>query len=144
MAPGNGTAHDGPAFVGSKSGRFLAELCGTVDVTLPTRFTLVNMFVDEWQHGGREAKRVAGDIVRDVIFEKHNLVVLCGRAVGNAFKFEGGWFEYEQRRVLVNGRWWSYDRLLIPHPSGLCRLWNDEDNREKGRTIMSKIWEDAG
>jgi hypothetical protein len=145
MAPGDGTQHAGPAFVGSRSGTYLANLCGLDDRAelLPLRFTLVNLFVDEWQHGSGEAKLQADELKRHVIHRRFSTVIMCGRAVATAFGCKLGWFQWEDQDQIADGSTWSYRRAPIPHPSGLCRVWNSQAMRDEGQEFMTTLWKEA-
>lgn len=139
MNPGTGTAHDGPAFVGSRSGRFLADLCGAGDDShLPERFTLVNLFTDEVGTTTSARKRAAAlsDAARS---HSYDVVVLCGGIVATAFDHREGVFV----PVTYDVDGWVHERVRVPHPSGLCRTWNDQAARDAGRELFTRLWKDA-
>lgn len=66
------------------------------------------------------------------------LMILCGERVARAFKPHAPYADGEEREVAHlrcrewllriadhNGKWIMTRALLIPHPSGRCRDWND-------------------
>lgn len=145
LVPGTGTATGAPAFVGSKSGRFLAELCGLErdkSHDLLRGFDLVNLYVDEAARQGDDGRELALAMTRERIFGTYSRVVLCGREVASAFKHKEDWFTVVDRTI-VYGKRWDYQRVAIPHPSGLCRTWNDQEVRDKGRELMTKWWKES-
>lgn len=145
LVPGTGTASSGPAFVGSKSGRFLAELCGLERDRSPDLlrgFDMVNLYADEDARRGEDGHELALQMVRERIFGTYSRVVLCGREVAAAFRHGEDWFTVVDRTI-VFGKRWDYQRVAIPHPSGLCRTWNDQAVRDQGRELMTKWWKES-
>lgn len=136
-----------PAFVGSKSGDFIAKLCGVDAAALPTRFTLVNLFPADYVRA--EAAARAADLKRDVVDGTFGRVILFGVEVRNAWRARDvGWFETTRCRQVLMGRdgpasTWEYDLTVMPHPSGRCRAWNDEAARQRGRQVMEQAWREA-
>lgn len=67
-----------------------------------------------------------------LLAEDHDVFVLCGRRVADAFAVPGGWLSLVPIPAAPDRR-----ALLIPHPSGRCRVWNDEGFRRRARAVLS-------
>ncbi len=68
-------------------------------------------------------------------------VLLLGKDVGNAFGLKCSFFE--EVDVGCGDAFHSY---LIPHPSGLCRTWNNPVSRAIGGKLIREVharWRDA-
>lgn len=55
-------------------------------------------------------------------------IVMLGRKVATAFSYDGDFFTSQKRddKYLVS----------IPHPSGLCRIWNEPGSTTKARALL--------
>ena len=67
-------------------------------------------------------------------------LVLLGHAVASSF--DAGWMSplvFEKLWV----EWAKVDAVLVPHPSGLNRWWNDVENRQLAGVLLRSIVEEA-
>lgn len=127
----------------TSSGRRLARLLGVADArevvvttNLINRLTLRDLRRNGTSDLWREAiaslrtrtwpTRVAGWIADRWVIQPHT--VLLGRRVATAFKMRASWFA----PASPIGVW------LMPHPSGLCRYWNDAKNEERARRWIAR------
>lgn len=127
-----------PPFTG-RSGRRLAELAGVTYEDLPRVFELRNVF-DRWPgrdgrgdaFPAREARRRASGMVIDC-----ERVVFVGVATARAFGVIGAepasWFS-----------WRGVVAAVVPHPSGICRWWNDPRNVDAARRLLLEASACAG
>lgn len=74
--------------------------------------------------------RGAAQVILDV--DPDRALVLCGSKVQAAF----GMSDHEVPSRVGN-------RVLIPHPSGLCRRWNEPGLREECRALVLELLEDT-
>ncbi len=58
--------------------------------------------------------------------------ILLGKRVARAFGFRD--LPFFQQKVH-----WSHNLVVLPHPSGLNRLWNDEETRRKAGDVLKKF-----
>jgi hypothetical protein len=138
----------------TRSGKKLAELMGVADMT--KAFACVNL-VDRWpgvtSRGGAHpnglARRAAGALWLSLPAEAR--LVFVGRRVGEAFDpyfDESPFFSWERLYItqlpgsvvterghgalqVVSDARVGRDVVLVPHPSGMNRWWNDPKNRAK-------------
>jgi hypothetical protein len=124
-APGRRVGPDGPladsrlpAYAGVDRATFLA--CRRANVyPYPT---------SRWS--APEARRRAGRLT----FPEGSTVLLLGRRVAAAFGVRGGrWLD----TVDLPGR--DVHALLVPHPSGRCRVWNDPAFRARARPVLHNL-----
>lgn len=138
-----------PAF-SSASGRRLGKLLG-VDVT--QEFATRNL-LDYWPgSGGKgsefhlpEAKLAARLLVKRLSLAKPNAelrIMLAGQRVAKAFRVRPE-IEYLEWSSLYLGSLISlpaaafqFQFAVIPHPSGVNRWWNSEENTERARIFLS-------
>lgn len=59
-------------------------------------------------------------------------LVMLGRRVAEAFQDDRDYFEV---RVTEQGN----RAVVVPHPSGRCRVWNDKKNVRKFRKVMMEL-----
>lgn len=104
-------------------GRF-CKIAGLTASEYLVVFDRVNLCRGEWS--AREAESKAYEIK---MLWRHTLVVLLGRKVCEAFGLP-----YEPFRSI--GRY-----LVLPHPSGRCRTWNDPENIDRARRALRKAME---
>ena len=80
-------------------------------------------------NGGAWDRGVAYEAIRRVMKNNHGqVVVLLGRKVVGAFAFRGPAFSVEERGGAL--------LVAIPHPSGLCRVWNDKSRWHRVRRLI--------
>jgi hypothetical protein len=91
-------------------------------------FRRVNLVVGEWS---TEAAREAAARVRD------SRLVLLGSRVCGAFRVPFRPFAAFEVS-------WGRRALVLPHPSGRCRLWNDPDNIARARAAVAEFVPEVG
>jgi len=129
----------------TRSGRRLAELLGVEEVA--DRFLALNL-VDRWPgrtaHGSafpaglarKNAVEIFGSLPVDVD------LVLVGRRVARAFGVSNAYLRWTQvsQRQTADGRTTSEvlhrRAVVIPHPSGVNRWWNDPKNEARARRFL--------
>lgn len=122
QAPSRAT--DGQPPFSGRSGERLARLLGVTPAELGDVAELVNL-VERWP--GKRGRGDAFPIVeaRDMAtaltkFSQHERFVLCGGQVARSFGLD--------LIPLVAARHANRTVMLVPHPSGLNRWWNDEEH----------------
>jgi hypothetical protein len=77
-------------------------------------------------------------------------VVLLGRSVADAFDVYTPFFQFGTVRRWRSGRRrgepklvveWSFQAIVLPHPSGVNRAWNAPEIRDAARAILRAILE---
>jgi uracil-DNA glycosylase len=81
------------------------------------------------------SRHAAREVLESVV--RPRTLILCGRKVSSAF----GYAKAEFLSVADMPR----ERLVfLPHPSGLCRWWNDEHNRSRARAqLLFEVFESS-
>lgn len=98
----------------------------------------MNLCVGKWSI--KDARLVAS-IVRKRYFESR-VIVLLGAKVCSAFGLEYEPFAVYRRRTSYHPVWWASGApwprtyVVIPHPSGLNRLWNDKKMYDRARRVL--------
>jgi uracil-DNA glycosylase len=123
-----------PAFTGP-AGRRIAALAGVDD--LRDAFDAVNL-LDRWP--GRQGKGAAfppaqgRDAARALLERvgRRRPLVLAGRRVAAAFGLRA--LPYLERGDLAGRPVW-----VLPHPSGVCRWWNDPANRDRAAALLRAL-----
>lgn len=132
------TTEDRPAFVGSDSGERLAGLAGLEHSgQLLDHFALDNVF----RVRGAWDRLLAVDRVQEIMAQAEEdgtpVVVFLGArardAAGLSNKFPMRLYGVGKPR-----------RAWMPHPSGLTRYWNDEDNRAAALRFLTSITRTLG
>lgn len=59
-----------------------------------------------------------------------------GARVAAAFALDFEPFTARQQRIVGDGAAWSATLVVLPHPSGLCRLWNEPGAFERARAVL--------
>ena len=85
------------------------------------RFTDSGTCTAKWAFGGR-------------LFALPSLVILCGARVGQAFGL--GDAEYFRRH---RPRDMGCPAVVVPHPSGVNRWWNDAANEDSARRFLARL-----
>ncbi len=82
----------------------------------------------------REARIAADRIVKDAREDgREKNLILCGKKVAKAFNIQG-----QDSLATLDGVFVGLGRVtLLPHPSGLCRWWNNEANRQAARRLLT-------
>jgi hypothetical protein len=124
---------DGEAFAGGYSACRLARLVGVPVAELPGVFSMVNLLGPEDDGAAWPASRAraAAGILRAALGGRR-LLVLCGRRVASAFGV--GELPFFER-----ARSGSFDVVVVPHPSGRSRWWNDPWNRRQARAFFGRL-----
>ena len=134
VAPARSSRPGDPAFAGSASGRRIERLLGLQPGGLLGHCETVNLY-DEWpgeaDAGGdavppARAMSEAAAAVRLALMSSEEAVVaiLCGRAVADAF----GLGSHAPLDVVRPRASPLLTYLVLPHPSGTSRWWNDKSN----------------
>lgn len=128
-----------PPFSSGRGARLLEDLTGVPIADLQQRWEFRNLLT-YWPGraptGGdlfplREARTAA--FLRMSDWRQDDRIVFCGRRVAEAFDFDAPWFRWE-RFGMVNA-------AVMPHPSGLSRVWNDPAQRAGARWFLQRLWE---
>jgi uracil-DNA glycosylase len=130
--PGRNGAPDGP-LVGPGSGAFLDDLLARGGVPVAA-FERVNVLDDHRGDWPRTEARMAGArIVLDL--DDVDVVVALGRRAARALFGPAAdrrpWFEVFDYGGLL--------AVVMPHPSGLVREWNDPANRERAAELLREL-----
>ena len=105
------------------SGNRLREIVGLTDVAYLKFLTRVNLCSGKWS---ADQARVSARSLRDE--GDHEVIVLLGAKVCSAF---GGPPTFQIERGL-DARF-----VTLPHPSGLCRAWNEEGSVDRARAVLT-------
>jgi uracil-DNA glycosylase len=108
------------------SGRRLADLAGlswAAWLALDRR-NLLPRYYEPWD------RALAATAALEVISEHPDALLLLGRRVAAAFGITSPPLTRLRDEV------WGTDVLLVPHPSGRCRWWNDPDNAAAARGAL--------
>ena len=104
----------------------LARLCGVPESELLARVTWLNLFATP-------TPRQVYDLVEEHA-TSYDAILLLGRRVARAWRLEGfGPLQSVQRDngpVIV----------LVPHPSGRNRWWNDHDHTDDAAIVLRGLW----
>lgn len=131
-APSRNGNPDDPLGMGPGSGARLADLMGMEQVSFCQRFARFNL---NRHHSSMfdvsEAKYNAQAIIWAGM-RRGDIAVLLGRKVAAVFGLNlAPWFTWHEK----GGR----NLLVMPHPSGKNLWWNDEDNQQQARRVLSTL-----
>lgn len=103
------------------SGNRLRVILGMTDHDYSYTLDKKNLCIGRWDNGvaQREAHRT--------LSYSHEVMVLLGSKVRGAFNGPPPFTISGRRGKLLVG---------LPHPSGLCRVWNERDSRERARAVV--------
>lgn len=127
--PGGGQTIDGQGALGGRTGQRLCRLTGLPDYdALRSVFDLVNIWpehLDVWPGDKKCVKRTK----RVLTSMNAPVLVGLGARVRSALRsagepVPGGWFQAWSSETLAYG-------VVIPHPSGLSRVWNEPGTSEQ-------------
>lgn len=126
--------HDGADPLSGDSGRRMARLIGVDFREFLESFVRINLWQPAEKPRG-EGRR--GDLELRVLGGRK--VVLLGRSVARAFDLKTEpWLC--RRFIQARGSYRPYEVLLLPHPSGRNRWYNDSANREAaGRALREFV-----
>lgn len=120
-------------YPGSAGGRFAAML-GLDPDTYLRHFERVNLYVRPPKRWNRKKARERAWAIT-VKYRGYD-VFLLGQRVADAFLMTKRHFSLWKRYPYFGGsRWHTY--MLLPHPSGRCRTWNDPATRER---LREAVW----
>ena len=116
---------------GSAGWRLCHAILGLEQREYLRRFDRVNLCTGAWDpvHALEEAEKIVAERL---------VVIALGGRVARAFKVGFDPFA-------VTTRWLTHERggkteiLVLPHPSGRCRLWNDPKNAERARSAVERL-----
>lgn len=99
------------------------------------RFDRVNLCDGKW--GMKEARAKAARLEYERHAEDHPIIVLCGSKVCAAFETSFMPFCFERRTPNSSlGQGPIYNYVILPHPSGLSRAWNEPGAHERARAVL--------
>lgn len=107
------------------------RLCYTVlgldERTYLRTFDRINLCATQWTAPG------AREHAHDIKSRRDGVIVLLGSKVTKAFGFA-----FEPWTAWSSGPDESLQQrfVILPHPSGLCRLWHEPDAYERARTLV--------
>lgn len=112
------------------AGDRMREILGMTDQEYLRAFDRQNLCTGTWSR--RSAVARAGELLA----QRRSLYVLLGRRVADAFLPP----PRREMFALVEQRYgdWAARLLLLPHPSGRCRLWNEPGAAESARRLLEE------
>lgn len=114
---------DPPQSAGARLQRLIMAL---KKKTYLSSFERVNLCPVQWSTATARAR--AADLRGQAAAER--VIVLFGRKVAEAFG---------KRTTATSWAWYPDEHLLcLPHPSGLCRAWDDEGACERARELLRR------
>lgn len=142
-APGKNWDGKGPAFSG-RSGKFLAKLAGLEGV-ISDHFPTVNLLKDNPGDVGKSFDMVRARVEAQKILRRNPgvMLILAGKRTASAF----GLFP-THTRYFMNGKLYCslgqnrvriHHYIVIPHPSGLNRVWNDPKVVRKAKKFLGGL-----
>lgn len=108
------------------SGGRLCRILGLPPSVYLDTFDRANLCPSSW------SKAVAMANAKELLLGPQRYFVLLGRKVATAFA-------YGRREFFTRDGYF----LLLPHPSGLCQLWNDPENVRRAREMVAELLEEA-
>ncbi len=127
--------------LGGRIGKFLGGLVGTDYAGLEARFTIVN-FSDQYRgkakHGKGDVPPEPGDGLRNERFmhllATHRVWVIFGKTTARAMGAVRP--EYLRWYVIRDRIRDKIAYVILPHPSGIVRWWNDPKNKRKAAKVL--------
>lgn len=119
---------------GTGAGARLCRIAGMSHDVLSRCFTLRNLldaFPGRTRGKGAAFPMKEARAAADAFEVEEDLLVLLGRRVGAAFGVSAGYFKFVDR----GGR----RLVVVPHPSGVNRWYNDEENRRRARKFFREL-----
>jgi len=128
--------HEKPQVLSGRSGKRLAELLGMELDEFREEFHLVNLlshFPGKARFGKADdfPLSLAREKAKGFDFSKYDVVIMLGRNVQKALEISLPWLGKRERDGTIF--------FALPHPSGLCRWWNDPSNVEKASRALREI-----
>lgn len=108
----------------SAGGRLCTKIMGLTRLEYLQRFDRVNLCAGKWSM--KEARHRAVDLLGT---DERSTLVLFGAKVTRAFDIDFFPFQITHRQ---------HERrvVILPHPSGLCRAWNEPGAYERARAVL--------
>lgn len=125
----NPNADGDPLSIHDGAGKRLFEMSGMPEEVYLKRFIRLNL-VDSVQWDSEKAKAGAGRFLRSL--ERGRIVVVLGKQVALALGV--GLTNFFDDMEVKTRRF-----ILIPHPSGRCRLYNDKKTVAKVRKLLASL-----
>lgn len=120
------------AFDRTRSGARLAALIGVPPEELVETVDTVNLsgdYLDDWQ---KVPKREWRNLAESRISARGRVVVCCGATVAEALGADASWAGWGGATAVGAGEE-AFLAVVIPHPSGLSRAWNEQGVTERCR-----------
>jgi len=118
-------------FEGKGSGSRLAEIAGVSSLDEVAVLTnLLPRFYGKQGKGDSFPLKKARAEAKNMTLRTKK-ILLCGKNVARAFGIKADYFE----KTTVCGK----IAYVIPHPSGVNRWWNDEENKLRARAFFAKL-----
>lgn len=114
-------------FPENASGGRLARILGFSTEDYLALFDRANLCPRAWSLAAAMAS------ARELLLGPRKYFILLGRKVATAFA-------YGRREFFTRDGYF----LLLPHPSGLCHLWNDPENVRRARKMVREVLLEAG
>lgn len=108
---------------GCSGGRLCAVFGMTRDEYLAT-FERTNLCISQWSDAVARAR--AAEIMRERVNDSP--IVMLGALVAGAFGFPYRPFSSPDRGLVI-----------LPHPSGMCRIWNDKASAQRAREAVAAL-----
>lgn len=93
-----------------------------------TRFDRVNLCAGKWSLPVARKKALE-------LGQEYDVIVLLGARVAHAFEIKNGPF-FVSTPFKIDGVLSPQRRVTLPHPSGLCRAWNESGAYERARACL--------
>lgn len=127
----------------SAGGRLCHDVLGMREVDYLRSFDRVNLCVGSWSLVKARAR------AEELLAEPRAVIVLLGQKVATAFRVDFQPFTHSRLYALepAPGRWYLETEpsllksrpvtvVVLPHPSGLCRLWNEPGSFLRARATL--------
>jgi len=105
------------------AGNRLREILGLTDAKYVKRFDRINLV-----RGHRWSIKLAREEANRLLAERGGPMVLLGAKVASAFGLDFTPFTVARGQL-----------YLLPHPSGLCRVWNDSTAVPRTRSLLGEF-----
>ena len=117
-----------PAPKGSAGYRLCVQILGLAPSEYLANYRRVNLCMSGGASRYPEAQRAAGGFLREVGAD-HPPIVLLGYVVARAFGLPTVPFVLHEARKMI----------VLPHPSGRCRLWHEVGAVERARELLRSV-----
>ena len=114
----------------SAGGRLCRKVLGLTPREYLARFDRVNLCVGKWS-----VKKAREKVVDILWMIDRPAMVLCGKKVCEAFHLEFKPFTWQAPLPVDDSRRFP-NIVILPHPSGLSRAWNESGAYERARAVL--------